>query len=154
MTVRDHACDDARARASRELDGGLDELDRLMLQRHLGTCPACAQFATVTALVTNELRRAPLEPFRCGPVIRRKRPLARAPLVSSVAAVALVTAVGFSVVVAYESDRGHDKTRLQTVPLRTKPDPAAPSQPDNVFVGSQRITLPIGQKSASEDFST
>ncbi len=72
---------------------------------------------------------------------------------SSVAAAALVTAVGFSVV-AYESDRGHDKTRLQTVPLRAKPDPAAPSQPDNAFVGSQRITLPIGQKSASEDFST
>lgn len=153
MSVRDHACDDARARASRELDGGLEELDRLMLERHLGTCPACAQFAAVTALVTNELRRAPLEPFRCGPVIRRKRPLARAPLVSSVAAVALVTAVGLGVV-AYESDRGHDKTRLQTVPLRTKPDPAAPSQPDNAFVGSQRITLPIGQKSASEDFST
>jgi len=60
--IRTHACERARTWVSLSLDGELSELERRLLEAHLGRCAACASFATEVECVVRELRSAPLEP--------------------------------------------------------------------------------------------
>jgi predicted anti-sigma-YlaC factor YlaD len=60
-------CALARESASARLDGELSELDGVRLDAHLRDCADCRAFAERLAVVTSELRRAPLE--RPGPAI-------------------------------------------------------------------------------------
>jgi anti-sigma factor RsiW len=41
------------------LDGELSQLERALLERHLGGCSACAEFAADASVLTRELRAAP-----------------------------------------------------------------------------------------------
>jgi anti-sigma factor RsiW len=45
---------------SLRLDDELSQLERVLLDRHLDRCPACAEFAADTAVLTHELRAASL----------------------------------------------------------------------------------------------
>jgi anti-sigma factor RsiW len=60
LPSRSWACDRARHAVSLRLDGELSQLERALLERHLDRCPACADFAADTAVLTNALRAAPL----------------------------------------------------------------------------------------------
>ncbi len=57
---RSWACDRARHAVSLRLDGELSQLEGVLLERHLDRCPACAEFAADTAVLTSALRAAPL----------------------------------------------------------------------------------------------
>jgi anti-sigma factor RsiW len=52
------ACDRAREAASLALDGELSQLERVLLERHLDRCPACAEFSADVSALTRELRAA------------------------------------------------------------------------------------------------
>lgn len=100
MNMRRHPtgvlCERARGWAALAPDGELSELERKLLQSHLGHCPACARFAQQVAAVAAELRQAALEPLPrpvSVPVWRRRRVYARMRTVGAAAAVA-VMAVG------------------------------------------------------------
>ena len=64
---RSWACDRARQAVSLELDGELSQLERVLLERHVDRCSACAEFAADTSVLTQELRAAPL--------VRLERPI-------------------------------------------------------------------------------
>ena len=57
---RSWACDRARHAVSLRLDDELSQLERVLVDRHLERCPACAEFAADTAVLTRELRAASL----------------------------------------------------------------------------------------------
>lgn len=56
------ACDRARSWASLELDGELSELERALLESHLGKCAHCSAGVAEMRAFTETLRAAPLEP--------------------------------------------------------------------------------------------
>ena len=58
---RESNCDRARVWASLALDGELSELERRLLQAHLGHCESCAAFVAGVEALTEVLRTAPLE---------------------------------------------------------------------------------------------
>ena len=135
----DPACDDARRAASLELDGALDEVGRIHLRRHLESCPECSPLVNEMEASTSLLRRAPLARFSCelvgGQLARSCSPgLGRHCAGAAAAVVALVLATG--------ALPHHD-------------DGAAPSPPgaraDAAVVSP--LTLPIGQRSAMDDFA-
>jgi anti-sigma factor RsiW len=64
---RSWACDRARQADSLQLDGELSQLERVLLERHVDRCSACAEFAADTSVLTQELRAAPL--------VRLERPI-------------------------------------------------------------------------------
>ncbi len=59
---RSGPCEDARLRASLDLDGELDELGRIHLRRHLDGCPDCGDWVEAMSELTSLLRTAPVEP--------------------------------------------------------------------------------------------
>ena len=59
--TRTRTCDQARSLVSLRLDDELSELEGVLLEAHLGGCPACREFEAETAEATRELREAPLE---------------------------------------------------------------------------------------------
>ena len=61
------ACDRAREAASLALDDELSQLERVLLERHLDRCPACAAFSADVSALTRELRAAE--------VVRLERPI-------------------------------------------------------------------------------
>jgi hypothetical protein len=135
------ACDDARLRASLALDGALvDDIGLHRLRSHLDACPACARLVARMGLAAALLRRAPLEPFRCEPPrtgLPRPTSATRGlPWATAAVAVAALALAGVS------PPRGDAPDRL---------DQALPAS------GAYRhsvvpFRLPIGQRSAAEDF--
>jgi predicted anti-sigma-YlaC factor YlaD len=132
-------CDAARLRASVAIDGELDDVNRVRLDRHLSACAECARVAARMEEVAALLRGAPHERFRCEPGrLRRLRstsPSVRqwAGAVVAVAAVVLVTGA--------LPDRGaapqRDESRTATAGGYARVSP---------------LELPIGQRSAMDDF--
>lgn len=133
-------CDEARALASLGLDGALDDLGRRFLLRHLRECAACARFAGEIASTTALLRGAPLEPYRCGPLAaRRLGPASAVPRAhwATMAAAVIAIAVGVA-------------------SLPQSANPPAPRRPLRAVAGARAagpVKLPIGQKSAENDFT-
>jgi hypothetical protein len=123
------ACEAARLRASLALDGGLDDdFDLLLLERHLARCPECAEVIAGMRRAAGAVRRAPLLAHRCEVGSRRTRALPWANI-----AVTVLTIAAAGVVLPQASDRGR--------PGEPPPRLAAPPP-----------RLPIGQRSAVEDF--
>jgi len=87
-------CQRVRAQVSLQLDGELSQLERRMLDAHLGRCAVCRGYAADLATFTNELRSAPLEVLAHPVIIRRPRRLALARMQAGVAAVIAIAAIG------------------------------------------------------------
>jgi anti-sigma factor RsiW len=140
-TVSASACDDARLRASLELDGELDDLGRLHLRRHLESCARCARDVEGMRAASSVLRSAPLERYACGLAgarVLRSCGTARGRhwVGAAVAVVALVLATG----ALPRSDDAHV--------VLGRAVGAAPGRPAPVMP----LKLPIGQRSAVDDF--
>jgi len=130
----DRSCDEARLRASLALDGMLEEVGRTRLERHLRSCAACAELAADMRAARDALRDAPLHRHRCDLATTRlvrtcSSGLGRLWAGAGVAVAALVLATG-------------------ALPPR---DDAAAHSPRAVAVAP--LELPIGQRSAMDDFA-
>lgn len=128
-------CADARALASLALDGELDELGSRQLRGHLASCRDCTRAVGKMCLASELLRSAPRAGFRCE---LGRGQLARAcssgtgGRIWAGAAMTLVALV------------------LATGALPGRDDTTAPS-PRAVVVAP--LALPIGQRSAMDDFA-
>ena len=93
-------CVRAREAASRRLDDELTELESTRLDAHLRRCPACRELVGQIAVITTELRRAPLESAGVTiftPRRRRALPALRVPaLAAAVVAAALIGGGSFT----------------------------------------------------------
>lgn len=130
------ACDEARLRASLALDGALDEVGRSRLRRHLRSCAECARVVDEMRATSGLLRRAPLARFRCDltsmQLVRTcSSGLGRVWAGAGVAVAALVLATG-------ALPRG---------------DGAAAHSPRVADAVVAPLSLPIGQRSAMDDFA-
>lgn len=125
------ACEAARLRASLALDGDLDEMHGLLLQRHLDRCPECADAVRGIDLVTTLVRDTRLEPRPRTPVAGR-RPARRLPWANIGVAVATL-AVG-------------------SLTLPNAPSPGSLDPAPRLAAPPPR--LPLGQRSAADDFVT
>ncbi len=124
------ACEAARLRASLALDGGLDDdVDHLLLERHLARCPECADVVADMRRATSAVRRAPFLPHCCDLGACDRRPL---PWANIAVAVMMIAAAG---VVLPHAPAREDASPLAALHLAAPPPP-----------------LPIGQRSAVEDF--
>ncbi len=132
-------CDAARLRASLALDGELDDVGRAQLARHLERCTECARLAGRMEAVSDVLRRAPYERFRCEPGrLRRLRSTStsmRHWAGATVAVVAVVLVTG----ALPEDGTAPQRHERQSATLGA----AARLSP---------LELPIGQRSAMDDF--
>jgi hypothetical protein len=133
------ACERARLHASVALDGALvDELELEALWHHLGACPACAAFAAELGHAATLVRAKPLESVRgnlSSPrVLRSRLDEKRGPWTS--AAIVLVALVFVAV-----GPPGPDDVRTPPGPTRAVRADGAP------------LRLPIGQRSAADDFA-
>jgi len=123
------ACEAARLRASLALDGGLDDdFDLLLLERHLARCPECAEVVAAMRRAASAVRRAPLLSHRCDVDTRRVRPLPWANIAVAILAIAAAGAI---------------------LPSASDP-PRSGDPPDRLAAPPPH--LPIGQRSAVEDF--
>ena len=129
-------CRDARLRASLALDDQLDEVGRQRLARHLEECVACTQVVADMRSATRSLRHARMERFRCE---LRPAQLARAGSSGTGRHLA-----GAAVAVA--------ALVLATGALPGRDDTAATSPPGAGAVVAP-LQLPIGQRSAMDDFA-
>ena len=98
--ARPAACDRARTWASLRLDGELSELERALLETHLGRCVDCRTAVDGIEGATQAIRSAPLVPLAVAPSVPRVR--ARGSLRafyaaagSTVAGVCVLTTAGF-----------------------------------------------------------
>jgi hypothetical protein len=131
-------CRDARLRASVALDDQLDEVGRQRLARHLEECVACTQVVADMRSATRSLRRARSERFRCE---LQSAQLARAGSSGTGRHLA-----GAAVAVA--------ALVLATGALPGRDDTAAPSPPGSgAGAVVAPLELPIGQRSAMDDFA-
>jgi predicted anti-sigma-YlaC factor YlaD len=133
------ACDSARLRVSLALDGELDDVGRLQLDRHLHGCAECSGLAARMTSAVQGLRAAPRERFRCEPVgmrpPRSTSPAARHWAGAAVAVLAVVLVTGALPVGG-------------TTPPRPERPTASPSA-----ARLSPLELPIGQRSAMDDFA-
>jgi len=134
--VPEIACKDARLQVSLALDGALtdDALD--VLWGHLGRCSACAAFAARLGYATSLVRSTPPESFRCAlesPSLLRSRVDAQRPW-TSVAVVVAAVVLGVS----------------QLPSTADAPDVPDPTRARSA---SAPLRLPIGQRSAADDFA-
>jgi predicted anti-sigma-YlaC factor YlaD len=128
-------CDRARERVSLELDGTLDDVGRGLLSRHLARCADCSTFAFELGALTTLLRAAPLEPHVCEIELRSGRMARRVPWAGSAAVVAAL-ALGITSLPYASSPSAHDAS-LAAADLGRSLGP---------------VKLPIGQRSAEDDF--
>jgi anti-sigma factor RsiW len=128
-------CADARALGSLALDGELDELRSRQLHGHLASCRECARAVGKMQLASELLRSAPRARFRCelgrGQLVRACSSGAGGRIWAG-AAMTLAALV------------------LATGALPGRDDAAAPS-PRAAAVAP--LELPIGQRSAMDDFA-
>jgi anti-sigma factor RsiW len=106
--VRPVVCERVRAQVSLQLDGELSELERRMLESHLGRCSECAGYARDVSSITELLRDAPLEPLPAPIAVPRPRRVS-VPWGQVGAAAALVVAV-LGVAVQF-SEPGRERSR-------------------------------------------
>jgi anti-sigma factor RsiW len=71
--VRPPACERARTWASLRLDGELSELERALLDAHLGRCPGCRAAVAGLDELTRAMRTSPLESPATPAVLPRLR---------------------------------------------------------------------------------
>jgi predicted anti-sigma-YlaC factor YlaD len=86
-------CERARSWAALAPDGELSELERKLLDAHLGRCAACSLFAVEVATMATELRAAELQPLPRPitlPVWHRRRAYTSFRAVGAAAAVAVM----------------------------------------------------------------
>ena len=149
MTVRSPACERARAWVPRELDGELNEFCRVGLRHHLARCVECSRYAADVEWFTALLRDAPLEPYSCNAATfhrrRQRRVLRVVPSVAALALVATITATAVSIELG--RDNGRSPEPSNSVPATTLPELGA-----QVQVLLRPLKLPIGQRSAVDDF--
>jgi hypothetical protein len=137
----DEPCRDARFRASAALDGMLDDIGLRLLRSHLDGCPGCARFVSRMRLASTLLQNAPRERFRCeltGLRRLRLRPAARGLPWATAAVAVLALAFGTS-----------------SVP-RPADSPARLDQALARDAGARDgvpLKLPLGQRSAADDFA-
>ena len=128
-------CADARALASLALDGELDELGSRQLRGHVAACRDCARAIGKMRLASELLRSAPRARFRCelgrGQLVRA----CSSGMGGRIWAGAAMTLVALV---------------LATGALPGRDDTAAPS-PRAAVVAP--LALPIGQRSAMDDFA-
>lgn len=138
--VRVPDCDAARLRASLALDGELDDVGRAQLARHLERCAECARLAARMETVSEVLRHAPHERFRFEPGrLRRLRSTSTSVRHWAGATVAVVAVV---FVTGALSDGG-------TAPQRDEHQSAT----SGIAARLSPLELPIGQRSAMDDFA-
>ena len=128
-------CAEARALASLALDGELDELGSRQLRGHVASCRDCARAIGKMRLASELLRSAPRARFRCDlTAAQLVRTCSSGPggRIWAGAAMTLAALV------------------LATGALPGRDDTAAPS-PRAAVVAP--LTLPIGQRSAMDDFA-
>jgi anti-sigma factor RsiW len=135
------ACDDARLRASLELDGELDDLGRLQLRRHLESCAGCARHVADMWAATSLLRSAPPEPYGCG--------LTGTRLMRSCSTGGGHHWAGAAVAVAALVLATASLPRSEATDTGLRSAAAADARPALVMP----LKLPIGQRSAVEDFA-
>ena len=128
------ACDEARLGASLALDGHLDDVGYHHLRRHLESCPDCRAVVAEMQATSTLLRNAPLERFRCelagARVVRTcSSGLGRHWAGAAVAVLALVLVTG--ALPRQDDSRPTNRRAVAVAPL----------------------TLPIGQRSALDDFT-
>jgi hypothetical protein len=90
------SCERARVWASLQLDGELSELERALLDAHVGGCASCEGFIGGVRSATARLRESAVE-RPSSPVAlptRRRAPLRSLPLASAAAGVAVALGVG------------------------------------------------------------
>ena len=130
-------CQRARLHTSLALDGALvDERELDALWRHLGACEACAAFAAGLGHATTLVRAKPLEPVGlelASPQLARARMDARRGPWTSVAVVLVAAILGTT----HHSGLGRD----------------APQRGPATVTEGEPVRLPIGQRSAEEDFA-
>jgi hypothetical protein len=125
------ACEAARLRASLAIDGELDDdLDQLLLKRHLDRCPECVDAVARLEAAAWLLRSEPAESHRCD--VRAPRRAARRLPWANIAVAMLTLAVG-----------------TMTLPHGSE---QAGSRSDEPRLAAPPPRLPIGQRSAGEDF--
>jgi anti-sigma factor RsiW len=117
------ACDRARQAVSLHLDGELSQLERVLMERHLDCCSACAEFAAHAAVLTRELRVAP--------AVRLERPI-ELPLrprvgyrfghIGAWAAATSVAATALFAVMALPAQRRHAPASAPTIYHQTTND--------------------------------
>jgi predicted anti-sigma-YlaC factor YlaD len=91
-------CARARESASARLDGELAELQAAQLEAHLRSCPDCRAYAAGTAVITRELRAAPLlEPVVGVFVPQRRRRTGLAPAAAAAAIVVVAAGSSFAI---------------------------------------------------------
>lgn len=89
------SCLRAREWSSRRLDGELSDFEGRLLDGHLASCPACREFAALTAMATERLRLTPPETLDRPIRLPRRRPLLTPVRLGAAAAVA-ATAIGLT----------------------------------------------------------
>jgi predicted anti-sigma-YlaC factor YlaD len=97
-------CQRVRAQVSLRLDDELSQLERRMVDTHLGRCATCRDYAADLTMFTYEVRSAPLEELQRPVVVERRRRQAFARLQSGVAAAVAIVAIGVTAQLA-SSDR-------------------------------------------------
>jgi predicted anti-sigma-YlaC factor YlaD len=130
------SCEQARERLSLQLDDELSAHEALLLERHLGGCPACAAFAASVREYTQLLRATPLEPAPQSWVIHRpaaRRVTARIAAATAAAAAAVLVAVS-----AVPLGAGHNRAAAE---LGFWPTGLATQQVGDGNLGVQRVAL-------------
>lgn len=129
-------CADARALASLLLDGELDELGSRQLRTHVARCRDCARAIGGMRLASDLLRSAPRVRFRCELGSGRLVRACSAGVGGRIWAGAATTVAALV---------------LATGALPGRDDAAAPSPRTAAAVAP--LALPIGQRSAMDDFT-
>ena len=125
-------CRDARVTASLALDGELgDDLARAALRRHLAECDECASLVAGMSVTVELLRSSRPHPFRASLPARLPRERRRRWAWATVATVALLAS---------------------TTSLPRADAPLAPA-PAGQRAANVVPRLPVGQRSAGEDFA-
>lgn len=98
---------------SLQLDDGSSELERRIVESHLGRCEDCRVFAADVTAFTNELRTAPLELAPRPIEIPRRRRLTTARLQIATAAAVAVAALGVGSQLASSEPEGSSFATLR-----------------------------------------
>lgn len=145
-------CERARASISADLDGELSEVEEAMLRRHLRQCSSCSAFRVESRAFTDALRHVELEVYSVGfsPVTARRRwPGQVRRVIPAVAAAVLFVTVGGTLGrMVGERNQAEPATALANV----RSISSSPPRASGTFVAARKPTLPLGQRSASEDF--
>ncbi|MDQ2983143.1 MAG: zf-HC2 domain-containing protein [Actinomycetota bacterium] len=120
--MTDYACGRARELSSLEVDGELNQLDRIRLSVHLSRCVPCRQFRRDVHATTQALRAVPLEQLDHEVALPRRRQIRFRGMQVGVAAAMLVAATVIGILLT---------------PLHTHAGSRAPKRPAGVVGNSQ-----------------